>query len=136
MKDGYEGVPLEELQYWTSHRQIPVHAPDGTLIHVDEGISELLTELWQQGYSTAYSCSGGFENLSRALEEKSGEGYIYFETEEMAKNFFETAKKTLPPRRHSYYLENAGGLQGKVIRFHAKMIPLFLETFKNESVNQ
>lgn len=133
VEDGYAGVPIEDLQYWTSHHQVPVHAPDGNLIYVDEGISELLVTLWSLGYTTAYSCSGGTENISRSLENKKAEGYIYFETEDMARNFVTTASKKLPARRNSYYLETAGGLQGKVIRFQAKMIPLFLETFKADN---
>lgn len=136
MKDGYEGVPLRDLQFWTSHNQVPATAPDGNTIYVDEGICELLLALWGKGYETVYSCSGGHENISRALEDKTGEGYIFFETEEMATRFIRTVTKVFPVRKNPYYLEQSGGLQNKVVRFHWDMVPLFLKVFAADNAKQ
>lgn len=135
MQNGSD-FPLKESQYWTSHNQVITHAPDGTEIYVDEDICELLETLWGLGYTTAFSCSGGKStNPAKPLADKSQKGYIYFETESMAENFMETAGKSLPLKRYSYYLETHGGLQGKVIYFHERMIPLFLKAFKKDGIH-
>lgn len=134
MQNGSD-FPLEESQYWTSHNQVVTHAPDGTEIYVDEDICELLETLWALGYTTAFSCSGGKStNPAKPLADKTQKGYIYFETESMAKNFMQTASKSLPLKRYSYYLEKQGGLQGKVIYFHERMIPLFVKVFKKDGI--
>lgn len=133
MENGSQNYPFEETQFWTAHRQVTTHAPDGTEIYVDEGICELLETLWGLGYETAFSCSGGEEtNPSKQLKGKIHKGYIYFETPAMAGRFMETAAKVLPVRRYAYSIETAGGLQGQVVRFHDKMIPLFLAVFQRE----
>ena len=36
----------------------PIHNCGGTIIEVDELISQTLIELWKKGYITEYSCSG------------------------------------------------------------------------------
>lgn len=127
--------PWVESQYFTSHRQVISHAPDGTEIYVDEGISELLETLWALGYLTTFSCSGGKStNPAKPLEDKTQRGYIYFETVEMAASFMKTAVAFLPLKKYPYFLEEEGGLQGQVIRFHEKMIPLFLKVFQKDEI--
>lgn len=135
MQNGSD-LSLKESQYWTSHNQVATYAPDGTEIYVDEDICELLETLWALGYTTAFSCSGGKStNPVKRLDDKTQKGYIYFETETMAKSFMETASKSLPVKRYSYYLEKQGGLQGQVIYFHERMIPLFIKAFKKDGTH-
>lgn len=120
---------LEQTQWWTSHRQVSAQAPDGMEIFVDEDIKDLLEALWMQGYETIYSCSGGEPKNHPDKENPDTIGYIYFQTRDMAYKFMREVEPGLPVATHPYFLEFEGGLKDQVVRFEARMIPLFESVF-------
>lgn len=134
MENGSAKLDFEENQWWTAHEQVQVFAPDGTEIYVDAKIADLMKALWSLGYETIYSCSGGeSDNPQITLKEDKQDGYIYFQTEDMAENFMVTVEASFPCLKYPYYIESAGGLRGQVVRFHADMIKIFLKAFSEKA---
>jgi len=124
MIDGYSNTPFEEQQALAVHLQTEVAAPDGTIIVVDEGIATLLRALWSLGYATRFSCQGGdsdnFYNLSPE-DEESAEGYIFFESEEMALSVFGIIYSMFPVEEYPLYHIDSRA----ILRFSPQAITMF-----------
>lgn len=52
------------LQSWRKyHREVPVVAPSGAVIDIDEAIAPLLAAMWRAGVSTQNSCEAHVDGL-------------------------------------------------------------------------
>lgn len=124
MIDGYSNIPFGEQQTLSTHTQIQVQAPNGETIVVDEALVSLLHDLWGRGYDTRFSCQGGERDnaLNTSPEDGSdSEGYIYFETEEMALSFFAVVHTLFPVDKYPlYYIDSRA-----FIRFKPSAIIMF-----------
>jgi len=66
----------------TRHTQRWVTTPDGVRVEVDEGIADLLIQLWRWGIATNYSCQNGTD---------CGDAYIQFAGAPSARRFVHLA---------------------------------------------
>lgn len=117
---------LSEAQFLSYHTQVAVKDMSGETIYVDEGLEVLLPILWELGFVTRFSCSGGTKENPSIVEYPYKDGYIFFDTELMAQSFIEIA--SLKQSVEDIRLEPA--LNKTIVRFPERMIASFINTFQ------
>lgn len=130
--DAYGNVTsLSEAQFLSYHTQVAVKDMCGNIVYVDEGLSVLLPILWDLGFETKYSCSGGTTKSLEAGDYVYKDGYIYFATVTMAESFAEIASVEVPSKIN----ENCSQMDSMIIRFPECRISSFIERFQSVTLH-
>lgn len=129
MRNEYGVISFDDLQVVTTHLQAQLLTPNGSSVAVDELLAPLLSTIWELGYETRFSCQGGDapENSlnSKSENREDFEGYIFFATPEMGRNFLEVVKKNFPAGENTLYSIDGHG----IVRFVHESITLFEYSF-------